>query len=152
MFDCRRRRGAATLAPPRRGRIADDLLERPAERRLRRVADILGDLGEAQPAIRQQARRHLHAPLCEVLHRRLLDEVKKSIGERGARQPGLARELFERPWMRRLAVQQGERAADEPVAQSGEPPGLLGRERIDMPANRRPQGRVVPPKLGTRAA
>jgi hypothetical protein len=60
------------------------------------------------------------------LHRRLADQLDEALGERRSRQRDLAREAVHRPGVRRVAVQQRERArrADRanPIASRAVPP------------------------------
>jgi len=66
--------------------------------------------------------------VAEVLHRRLADEMGEALGQHRARSAHLAGQRIHRPGVRRLLVHQGQALAHGPVAQAGEPAGVLGRE------------------------
>jgi hypothetical protein len=85
---CALSRGALG-ASPRRRRHADRALERTRERGLGVVADVERDRRDVGMGTAQQIRCELHAPVRQVLHRRLADELHEPLVQRRARQPDL---------------------------------------------------------------
>src|SRR5207244_13478998 len=120
---------AVALPPaPGRGWRADQLLEGAAESGLRPVANVSRDHRDARTATRKQSRRHLHAPLREIVHRRLADEVHEAISESQARQPDLARQLLNRPGMSWHALHERECIAVVYITHPGETVGGISRD------------------------
>lgn len=95
------------------------LLEGPLKRGFGAVADSLGDGTEADAAF-DQFGCDLHSPAAEVLNWRLSGETREPLGQRGARQPALLGQCFERPVLRRAHGNQLQRSADILVPQAGQ--------------------------------
>src|SRR5436190_673101 len=129
--------GAPALLPaPLRGRHAELALEGAVESGLGLVAEPLGDVRQPRAGRAKLAGGEREAPFGQVLDRRLPDEVREALGEDRAGAADLARELVDRPGARGVAVQKLEAFADIGVAQAGEPAALLGRQRLDVAAQR----------------
>ena len=110
------------------------LLERPAERGLRVVADLRADRGDLGAALGQEVGRDLHPPLRQVLHRRLADELGETLGQAGAGGCRLSSQVGEGPGVRGPAMQQRQRPPDHFVTESGEPAGLARRQVVEIAA------------------
>ena len=80
--------------PPARRRNTDELLERPAERRLRIVAYGGRDGDDLRPGLGQQPARQLHTPRHEVMHRRLAHDPPEMLGQHRARGARLLGQRF----------------------------------------------------------
>ena len=65
-------------------RNADLLFEGAIESRLGLVADLGCHLRHANPFTLEQSRRQLYAPARQILHGRILYEVREAMGEHGA--------------------------------------------------------------------
>ena len=89
---------------PGGGGEASDLLEGAAERRLGSVAYLPADCGDFCRAIGQQPRGNLDPPVGQVLHRRMADQARESLGESRAGQSGFGRERFQSPGVCRRYV------------------------------------------------
>src|SRR5207248_6771508 len=111
------------LSLVRAGSHAELLLECPAERRSRFVADALGDFGETQRVSREQSRRKLHPPSCEIPQRRQSDECGESRGEWGPRHADFGSERRNRPRACWRCVNQSQGRPDGAVAERAQPAG-----------------------------
>src|SRR6516164_2144097 len=69
------------LFTPTRRRSADELLEGAAKCGLRFVTDILSDSGDIRSTTAEQTCRHLHTPMREIVHWRLTDKMKETLGK-----------------------------------------------------------------------
>src|SRR5262245_31002579 len=89
------------------------------------VADGFGHLSQRGAGASQLLRRDLHAPLCEVVHRRYPDEMNEAIGQRRSRQADFAPKIIHRPSFGDLTMQERQGAGHIRIAQAGEPSGLI---------------------------
>src|SRR6478736_6460622 len=96
--------GLAAAPPPGRRRHANHLLEGAAEGRLRLVANVGGYAGEICFAARQELRRNLHPPFCEVVHGRTAYQLRKAFGENRARHACFSCQFVNSPVVRRASV------------------------------------------------
>jgi hypothetical protein len=87
-------------------------------------------------ALEQQPRRQLHPPEREILHRRLADDLRESIGEHRTRDPDRSCERLDGPRVGGLAVKRSQRLSHDGIPHTGEPPGLGWWERLDVSTNR----------------
>ena len=129
---CRARR----LTSHGAGWDADDAFECTAEGRFRSVAEATRELCNRDSLLTESAEGEMHAPAGHVLHDRLADQLREARRESRARDGELSRERSNRPLPRRLAVDQGDRAADVPVLERAEPASARGRVGLDPGADR----------------
>jgi len=99
------------------------------------VADQVGHLGEGCAGVPQPLHRNLHAPTREVVHWRHADQADEAVGQRLAREAGLAAEVVDGPGPREIVVDQREGARDMSIAQSRKPSGLALRQGFDITAH-----------------
>ncbi len=128
-----------------------ELLERAAERGFRFVAHRSG-CSCHRLAFEQQARRELHPPQREVLHRRLANHLREAIRKHRTRDTGRSRQRLDRPRRRGLAVKGGQRLSDDGIPEPGEPAGLGWRQRLDVAANRLDEHELRHPRQDVVAA
>src|SRR5690606_38520381 len=98
-------------------------LERAANRRLRGVADLGGDLCQRAGAGRQARRSELHSPAEQVVHRRGPETFGEALGQHRPRHSGFPGNVADGPILARSRVQGPKRASDPGIAKSGQPPG-----------------------------
>src|SRR5262249_347982 len=83
-------------------------------------------------SVRELARGELNAPVRQVVDWRLADEMGEAPREGRAREGDLVGELVERPRLSRSCVQQGEGPTDFRIAETRQPPGLVGRQCVQI--------------------
>lgn len=83
----------------------------------------------------QQPGAELDAPMGQILRRRQPEKIHEPLMERGTRQANLAGEIVDTPGVIRTFVQQRERLADDPIAQSRQPPGRVLGQAIEVAAD-----------------
>src|SRR5690606_9814751 len=111
------------------------MAEGAIERGLRAIAHVRGDARQG-PTLAQLPGGELQPPVTQVAHGRLFEQTGEAFGERRARQADRAGQRLAGPGAGRVAVQQGQGAADLRVAQTGQPAGLGRRQRIQMVTHR----------------
>ena len=94
-----------------------------------------GDAADIAALPRQEGGGDLHAPLSQVLHRRLTEEIGKPLSQRRARQTNLTCQLIDRPTVSRPRVYEPQRGSDVAVAQGGQPPGRIRRQPLNVVAD-----------------
>ena len=123
------------VSTPRRRRLADELLERAAERGFGLVADSLGVRPTDWPSpSRCDASCMRHSARYCIGGWPTISVNRSAKTERDW--PTQSRESLNRPWPGRLGVERGEGEADHRISQTGEPTHLRGRQRLDVPADR----------------
>ena len=139
---CRRR--AERLSSHGTGWDTDDALERAAEGRFRPVAEAVRELRNRDSLVTEGAECEMHAPAGHVPHGGLADQLREAHRESRAGDGDLLRERSKRPLSCRLAVDQGDRAADVPVPERAA--GKSGRRVVE-----RLTARGVPTRVGARS-
>lgn len=116
-------RSPASL-PEGPGRNTEFPLEGPVECRFRFVAGLVGDLRHRLRATAQPVGSHQEPAAAQIAHGWDANAAREPVGERGARQPDLTRQLVQRPGMGRPGMDEREDPSDERVAQPGQPSRL----------------------------
>lgn len=98
------------------------------------VADFLRNRSDLGPPLAQQPGAELHAPVGEVLHRRLPGQLNEALVQGRARQPDLPAQFVDAPGFGRAFVQQDDRLADIAVAQGAQPARGTRRQCVEIAA------------------
>src|SRR4029453_2132388 len=92
-------------------------------------------LAKSSGTARAQKPPPLPSPVGQILHRRLADHFGETLVQGRARKSHAPAELVDRPIGARSIVHEGKRAADETVAQPGEPAATVLRQHVDIAAH-----------------
>src|SRR5215207_5365269 len=101
--------------------LTDEALEGPAEGSLRLVAEAERKLAERAVVLLQPRDRGVHSPARDVVHGRLADEFPEACGECRTRHVNLIREGGNRPWSRRVSMNQRDGPPDLRIPQRSKP-------------------------------